>query len=51
MDFTARFGMNASYGGAFSNIPERVGSAPATDFAAVRTNSIVVMLGVEICQC
>ena len=29
-------GSNAPYGGAFSNIPDRVGSAPAIDLSVVR---------------
>src|SRR5207244_2759661 len=42
--------MGSSYGGAFSNVPERVGSAPATDITVVRNNFIVKLLTLEICQ-
>lgn len=37
ISFAAGFGIgqNSLYGGAFSNVPERVGSAPATDFSVV----------------
>lgn len=50
MEFTARFGIGASYGGAFSNIPERVGSAPATDFTVVRFNFMVMSVNAEVWQ-
>ena len=38
MTFASGYGIGGStapYGGAFNNIPDRVGSAPATDFALV----------------
>ena len=48
MTFSGGYGIGGStapYGGAFNNIPDRVGSAPATDFALVsarRLNSLEV---------
>jgi hypothetical protein len=32
-------GSNAPYGGAFNSIPDRVGSAPATDLSVVRLST------------
>jgi hypothetical protein len=48
MEFTARFPIGASYGGAFSNIPERVGSAPATDITVVRKIFVLTHSNIEI---
>jgi len=35
LGFASGFGANAPYGGAFNAIPDRVGSAPATDLGVV----------------
>ncbi len=44
--FATGFGVNASYGRAFNAIPDRVGSAPATEIGVVRfiVHSIILTL-------